>query len=127
MKQTLIVLSIILALTSCNNHSLEKDYPTTPTSACDTATTPATFSGGVKKIIVDNCATPSCHSASTRAAGVDLSAYTGIKAIADNGKLIRDIIWSNSGSHRMPQGGTQMSDCNIKQIVYWVNKGAQNN
>jgi len=49
-----------------------------------------------------------------------------VKTIADNGTLIGTISWE-TGFENMPQGGDQLSDCNIAKIQSWVDDGAPNN
>lgn len=113
-----------ILLAGCYNDTYEDLYPQ-PANAidkCDTATNAATYSGNVKPIMDQYCATAGCHDASTGAGGYDLSNYTGTKGAALDGVLVSVIA---DGS--MPKGGSALSACDLKQVAYWVNKGAPNN
>ena len=67
-----------------------------------------------------------CHSGGSPQGGIDLSTYTGVKAVANNGKLVGSISWDANFSN-MPQGGAKLSTCVIDQIKSWVDAGALNN
>lgn len=127
MKKILLIAGATIALASCYNDKFDKLYVEPNNGGgtldkCDTATNPSTYSGNVKAIIDQSCAIGGCHDASTIAGGYDLSTHAGVKIAADNGLLMADI---NSGN--MPKGLPKLSDCKIKQIQYWVNRGALNN
>ncbi len=91
-------------------------------SECDS--TDVSFSIIVQPIIASHC--QGCHSGSVPSGGIDLVDYDGVKVVADDGKLIGAISW-DSGFENMPQGGDQLSDCNISKIRSWVEDGAPNN
>jgi len=101
---------------------LEGANNTTNCSGCDT--TIFTYSGAVQSIMQDNCV--ACHSGTLQNGGVDLSNYTGVHAVAINGKLIGTVTHA-AGFSAMPQGANKLSDCNITQIQKWIDAGAQNN
>lgn len=82
------------------------------------------FSADVQPVIVTHC--QGCHSGSNPSGGIGLATYDGVKAVADNGKLVGAIAWEN-GFENMPQGGDQLSECTIDQIQSWVDAGAPNN
>jgi hypothetical protein len=127
MKKLLVIGLAALGCGGCYYDKYQEMYPTVASNACDTTTTPSTYSGNVQKIMSDNCATTGCHNTSTAAASLDLTQYNTVKTISLDGRMLRDIVWTSTASHRMPKGGSQMSDCNIKQVLYWVNKGAPQN
>lgn len=87
-------------------------------------TTDVSFSAVVKPIIETNC--QGCHSGGSPSGGINLSAYAGIKAQADNGRLLGSIDWQE-GFSRMPQGGPKLDQCTVDQIAAWISDGAQNN
>lgn len=95
---------------------------TTNCNTCDTSV--YTYSGAVQPIMANNCI--GCHSSTLASGGVDLSTYTGVKTVALNGKLIGTITHA-AGFVPMPQGGNQLSDCNITQIQKWIDAGTLNN
>jgi len=92
---------------------------------CDT--TKFTFAAAIVPILSNNCY--SCHataSASGTGGGIILDTYSGVLAQAQNGNLISDL-QHNPGSHNMPLGGAQLSECKITQVSKWIAAGAQNN
>ena len=91
-------------------------------NACDTVN--MTYSGNIKPILQANCY--SCHGNGQINGGVTLDSYAGVKAVADNGKLI-SVITHAPGFPQMPQGGAKLSECNINKIRDWINRGTQNN
>ncbi len=91
-------------------------------SACDTAN--VTFGNSITTIINNKCG--GCHSANAASGGVNLSAYSGVKAKVDDGKLW-GAINHLPGYSPMPQGGGKLSDCEIAQFRKWIAAGAPNN
>jgi uncharacterized membrane protein len=103
-----------------NNNTGSGD--TAEDSDCDT--TMFTYSDVVAEIMQNNCVV--CHSTSFTSGGVDLSVYSGVKTVADNGKLIGAITHA-AGFPAMPQGGAKLDDCEIRQIEKWIETGASKN
>lgn len=89
---------------------------------CDTVN--VKYTTHVKPLIVNYC--QGCHSGSNPGAGIDLSSYSGVKAIADNGKFIGSISFLN-GYSSMPKNGNKLSECQINMVKIWINQGAPNN
>jgi len=89
---------------------------------CDTNN--VTFSSVIKPILQNNCV--GCHSGPTPPRGLNLSSYSGVKMVADNGKLVGAVSHA-PGFPKMPQGANKLPDCSIAKIRAWVNKGAPNN
>jgi uncharacterized membrane protein len=89
---------------------------------CDTSL--FTYSGAVQPVLESHCT--GCHNNNTQNGGVNLSTYNGVQTVALNGKLAGSINWSQ-GYVAMPQGGQKLSDCNIDQIIKWINAGSPNN
>jgi mono/diheme cytochrome c family protein len=123
MKKLFFIAGMAVVLGSCYADKYDKLYPAhvSTVDPCDTATNASTYSGNVKAIMGQSCATTGCHDA-TAAGGYDLTSVTGVQSCAASGLLVSDI---NSG--RMPKSASKLSDCQIKQITYWVNHGALNN
>lgn len=90
--------------------------------SCDTVN--MKYVANVQPILQANCY--SCHGNGQANGGVTLDNYAGVKAVADNGKLI-GVITHAPGFPPMPKGGAKLSDCNINKIRSWINRGAQNN
>jgi uncharacterized membrane protein len=81
------------------------------------------FAADIAPIIANNCA--SCHSGSNPNAGVSLSTYSEIAAIAQSG-LLMNVLTASNGAAQMPPSGA-LNNCNIDQIEKWINDGYQNN
>lgn len=114
----------LTAFAGCYKDNVEDMYPGTGSgSNCDTAN--VTFSAVVKPIIDSRCATAGCHNNAT-ISGIDLSAYSGVAAIAASGKLVSAITHDGQTSF-MPKGQSKLDDCTIAKITSWVNDGAPNN
>jgi uncharacterized membrane protein len=91
---------------------------------CDT--TAFTYSASIQPILALHC--NGCHSGSTASGGINYSAYAGIKATVDNGKLWASISHA-SGVKPMPypQGSQKLDDCDMIRIRKWIEAGAPNN
>ena len=88
---------------------------------CDTVN--ISYANMIGKTMTTYCA--GCHNANNPSAGVNVSNYSGMAAIAANGKLIGSITHA-AGFKAMPQGG-KLPACEIKQIQKWVAMGYPNN
>jgi uncharacterized membrane protein len=99
--------------TSCNQGTV----------GCDT--NGVQYSSFVKGVIQNYCL--GCHSGPSVASSlnVDLSAYSGVQAVAQNGKLVQSI--DGTGPYKMPLGGSMLDSCTVAKIRAWVNSGAPNN
>lgn len=82
------------------------------------------YASGIKPITEKYC--NGCHSSVSPSGGVSLDSYDGIRVVALNGKLV-NVVNHNPGFPAMPQGGSKLSACQIRQIEKWVAAGAQNN
>ena len=123
-----VVFACILVI-SCSKSSEDEVAPPPPAggggggnNSCDTVN--MTYATHVKAILQNNCY--ACHGNGQVNGGVTLDSYAGVKAVADNGKLI-GVITHSTGFPQMPQGGPKLSDCNINKIRGWINRGAPNN
>lgn len=90
--------------------------------ACDT--TSVSFSATVDPILTVHC--KGCHNANGSSGGVNLSTYAGVATVANSGKLYGAIAHL-PGFSKMPQGGAQLPDCEIRQIKSWIDAGALDN
>ena len=91
-------------------------------SGCDT--TNVKYSTHIKPLIQNSC--QGCHSGVAPSGGIDLATYTGIKAVADNGKLYGSISHL-TGYSPMPKNGNKLSDCQISMVNIWINSGSPEN
>lgn len=108
----LSALIIVLILSSCED--LDEIYVAPlPPGGCDTVN--VTYAITIQNIMNSKCV--QCHGNS---GGVDLNGYANVKANVDNGRMQKSIA----------PGGSMVSlltDCDAKQIMAWINKGAPNN
>lgn len=67
-----------------------------------------------------------CHSGASPSGGYNLTTYSAVKTVVDNGRL-----WGAvnhlEGFKPMPQGGGKISACDIKRLKAWIDAGAPNN
>jgi len=91
-------------------------------NTCDT--TSVSYAGFVAPLLSTYCV--GCHSGGAPSGGIALNNFTGVQAVALNGRLIGAITWA-SGFQRMPLNGAKLSECNINKIKAWVHNGASNN
>lgn len=83
---------------------------------CDTIT----YTKHISPIIQSNCATGSlCHGAG--ASQVNLTSYSLVKSIADNGKLKSYAI--DGTPEIMPKGGPKLPQNQLDLIQCWLNNG----
>lgn len=79
------------------------------------------YNADVKPIIDANCAT-TCHSAASHAAGIDLSNYESVKAIATKSKFL-GTVRHLAGFPAMPKKAAKLSDSSIQILSCWVQNG----
>jgi hypothetical protein len=116
---SLPVLFILVVVFSCSKKNEEELGGNT---TCNS--TNMTFAANIKPILQNACF--SCHGNGLSQNGINFDTYAGVKAVADNGKLVGAITHA-SGFSPMPQSAPKLSDCNINKIEDWVNHGALNN
>lgn len=95
---------------------------TISTMPCDTNT--VTFNKTIQPILQTWCV--GCHNSTNSSSGVDVSNYGGVIASIENNRLLGSIKYL-SGFKKMPQNGSQLSDCEISKISKWIREGALNN
>jgi len=106
---------------------IDKGAPNDTNCAMECDTNSFTYSGAVAPILKNNCY--SCHATSSAVAsggGNILDTYSGVLTMAQNGKLVGDLM-HNSGFNAMPLGGNALPACQIIQIQKWIATGALNN
>jgi len=110
----LIALTLTLFLSACGSDDTEPD--------CNTDN--VTYSATVAPVMAAHC--NGCHSGPSASAGINTSTHAGLTAAAANGRLVGSLK-HQSGFSAMPQGGSKLAECTIRQIEAWVNNGAPNN
>lgn len=109
--------AILLQFNACQHEpeDLPDPDPGPDTTACDTSN--VTYNGTIYPIFQDNCIV--CHSGTPPQGGIDLTDYSQVAFLAESGTLLGAIRHEN-GYTPMPQGGTKLSDCKIRQIEIWI-------
>ena len=67
-----------------------------------------------------------CHSGPSPSGTINLSTYSGVNAVASDGRL-HGAINHEPGFEPMPQGSSKMNACDIRKIKAWIDAGAPNN
>ncbi len=114
----IFVLLIVLA-SSCTYYNEEELYPD---QSCDTSN--ISYTNDIKPVFQASCYT--CHYDKVTYGNLDLSNFTDIQRVVDNGNLLRNIK-QEPGGIAMPQGAAKLPDCTILKIEQWVNMGIPNN
>ncbi len=120
---SLLLVLISVVFCSCYNDNMEELYPEL-SSGCDT--TNVTYSLTVAPILNNYCL--NCHSTSAAngsGGGIKLGSFTDVVTYEANGKLMGSIKHLG-GYSPMPKGGGTLSDCKIRQLDKWIEKGAKN-
>jgi mono/diheme cytochrome c family protein len=82
---------------------------------CDTVN--VTYNASVLPIFDQYCL--DCHSGAAPQAGIDLTNYSMVALLAENGTLLGSLR-HESGYSPMPQGVDKLSDCDIAKIEIWI-------
>ena len=108
----LVVFGALLLVTSCS----KDDDPVN--SNCSGLT--PTYTADIKPIISSNCL--SCHNGTQSESGIDLSTYSGVKSMADAGRLLGALHHQN-GFTPMPKDAPQLSSDKLQLFDCWVQNG----
>lgn len=82
------------------------------------------FSNDILPILQTSCT--GCHGNTNPSAGINLSTYSGVAAMANSGRLV-GAIRKQPGFAAMPPAGSALADCKIQKIEAWIAQGTQNN
>jgi mono/diheme cytochrome c family protein len=91
------------------------------TAVSECGTTTVTYTAQVKSIIDVNCAS-SCHSAASKADGIDLSTYEKVKSISGEARFL-GAVRHLAGYTPMPIKAPKLSDADIATLTCWVKNG----
>ncbi|HRO43795.1 MAG TPA: hypothetical protein PL009_13235 [Flavipsychrobacter sp.] len=105
-----------LGFAGCYNDNSEELYPQPTGAGCDTLNVTYTK---LKPLIDAQCATAGCHAGAVPS-GWDLSNYNGLKAVADNGRLMLAVTHTG-GASQMPKGMPKLDPCSIAKLQAWIN------
>ncbi len=96
------------------------------TANCVTSCNPGqfTFAANIVPVLQNHCT--GCHSGPNPPNGIDLTTHAGVSQVALSG-LLYGVVAHLPGFDPMPKGSGKLSDCEILQIMEWVNAGALDN
>ena len=117
---TIFVIAFSFFLTQCVKE--KGAAPKENGSNCDT-TNNISFTGAVDSIVNLKCAVTGCHVSGGTGVG-DFTTYAGLKAKVDDGTFRNRVLITKD----MPStsSGIVLSDCDLKILQAWFNKGAPN-
>ncbi|MEZ5014514.1 MAG: hypothetical protein R2794_09500 [Chitinophagales bacterium] len=92
------------------------------TGGCDT--TNVTYAGTIAPVMNNYCT--GCHGGTFPSAGIDLTLYSNVAAVAADGSLYGSVTHT-PGYNPMPQGGNMLQDCILDEIRIWIENGYPNN
>jgi len=90
--------------------------------SCDTLN--VTYSGTIVPLIQQRC--QGCHSGAAPQGGLNLTSWSVLNALANDGRLAGSINHAPAAIP-MPPSGPKLPDCNIRQFMIWIDSGAPNN
>jgi hypothetical protein len=136
MKKILIIMGVLGFFFSCTNDNLEDLHPATVNS-CDTTNVVVSFANDILPIMINSCGGDRsvCHQTDASMGGYGLADYTMVTAtivnagndLSNPNAFIDCITHSDPNIANMPDGGGKLSDCSIKKIQAWLNRGQLNN
>ena len=91
-------------------------------AGCDT--TNVTYNGTIKPLFQSKC--NGCHSGSSPDGNLDLSQYAVANTVAMDGRLAGSVQHLSS-YNAMPPSGGMLPNCEIDQLLIWIQDGAPNN
>jgi len=91
-------------------------------ASCDTSN--VTYSGTIAPLVAQRCG--GCHGGGSPQGGLNFSTWSGLNAVAMDGRL-EAAIRHQAGVPAMPPVGAQLPDCRIQQFLIWIDTGAPNN
>lgn len=91
-------------------------------AGCDTLN--VTYSGTIVPLVQQRC--QGCHSGATPQGGLDLTSWSVLNTLANDGRLAGSVQHSQ-GAIPMPPSGPRLPDCNVRQFMIWIDGGAPNN
>lgn len=92
------------------------------TVGCDTLN--VTYSGTIVPLVQQRC--QGCHSGATPQGGLNLTSWSVLNALANDGRLAASVDHA-PGAIPMPPSGPRLPDCNVRQFMIWIDAGAPNN
>jgi hypothetical protein len=116
MKKFFVLLAVLFVAFSCSKESLT-------VYSCLNIT--PTYTSSIKAIMDGSCAYSGCHSAGSKADGIDLSTYASVKSASGKSNFLGSI-QHKSGYTSMPKGAAQLADSTIQKISCWVQSGTPN-
>ncbi len=115
------VLLLMTALVRCSKEDKNPDYIK---EANCSSVNPAdnTYTLFVRGVMSAGCALGGCHDATTKASGVNLSNYAGVKKAFESQNLLCAVN-HGKGCSPMPKGGQKLSADVLNRLACWARNG----
>lgn len=96
------------------------------TTNCGTTCDTSNFKYSTAVSVITSAYCVGCHAGTAPSAGINLSSYAGVAAVAQSGRLY-NAITHTAGYSPMPKNAAKLSDCQITQVRKWIESGTPNN
>ena len=86
------------------------------------------FTNVILPLLTSNCGLPGCHNSTSRAKGIDLTNYSGVRSTVTPGNLNGSELYTHTQGIKsiMPPSG-KLSKTDLDTITQWILQGAKNN
>ncbi len=118
---SVLTLVLLLVLVSCSKDDKNPDYIKEANCASVNASA-NTYDLFVRSVMSASCAFGGCHDAGSKAGGVDLSNYAGVKKAFESQDLLCAVN-HGKGCSPMPKGGQKLSADVLTRLACWARNG----
>jgi hypothetical protein len=115
------IFTIVASLNSCYYDN--EDYLYSSVNCTDTT---YTYTGRIKAIVDQNCATTDCHAGTNPANNIGLETYDQVLDNMENGQFLCTI-YQNSGCDPMPKNASKLDACTLDAFAKWKERGYPEN
>jgi len=119
---SLLIFQIFL-LTSCEYKTLDDLFEVDDAKCHDGN---VSFMDDVFPILQLRCNENICHGGSFPQGRVFLTSYSGVAAVAEDGRLVGSLL-HKPGLVPMPLNEDKLDDCSLEKIIFWVEAGFPDN
>lgn len=85
-----------------------------------------TYTGRIKAIVDQNCATADCHAGVSPSSNIGLETYDDVVNNMENGEFLCTI-YQNSGCNPMPKNASKLDACTLDAFAKWKERGYPEN
>ncbi|MBL0314618.1 MAG: hypothetical protein IPP69_02140 [Flavobacteriales bacterium] len=95
-------------------------------SSVNCTDTTYTYTGRIKAIVDQNCATADCHAGTNPSSNIGLETYDQVFDNMENGEFLCTI-YQNSGCNPMPKNASKLDACALDAFTKWKERGYPEN